>query len=215
MLTELFDSIGLTVRNIVGYYPTSINNFQEGCAMDRLSRGVALKMTWLVATLAVTACGGGADAGADFVSAYGLRAQAEVWVNWMPRVETPGEPFACPSVVAVFAIRAGSPGFPSGVKAERVVLAVDGKAFWSADVEVAETGLDTRLTSPDNWLGNIGRVDGKAPPGTREEPILRGVARGCESPNLPIGRTVDVSIMWAAGEQRAAVETKSTFYAAY
>lgn len=155
------------------------------------------------ASFALMACGG--STGEDLTDRYGFRAQAFAYQNAMPSVAGLGSSACNLPLIVIFAIRSDSGAFPQGLKAGEVSLKRAGQVAWRGPVSALESGIGNKWTTETDWLASIGSADGNAPPGTKNERILSGVARGCMPQSLRAGDAVEASILVNAGGEEAAV----------
>lgn len=114
----------------------------------------------------------------------------------------------CTPLVTTFAVRGGE-GFPQQFKVNAVAVAQDGVTRWLQPASASETGIAQRLVTDSHWLND-------AAPGTpdsKSEPILRGVARGCTSPQFKLGEPVTVLLSVAAADGQAELVATSSLNA--
>ena len=110
-----------------------------------------------------------------------LYTQAAPYENRMPQAGSSSP--ACTQLIVPFAVRGSGAGLPQSLKVNAVAVAQDGVTRWLQPASASETGITQGLISDSSWLQDV--ASGTA--GIRSEPVLRGVARGCTSPQFKLG----------------------------
>lgn len=156
----------------------------------------------LSALCALTACGGSSES--DFATAHGLRAQAYIYQNLMPSFADIGS-IGCVPLYVVLSIRAESGAFPQGVRATTVSLTQEGRVVWQQPVDPSQSGLWNAWTTASDWISLFGSTDGKPPPGTMTEQVLRVVTHGCTTPSLRTSNLAQANVRLEAGGKASLV----------
>ena len=140
-----------------------------------------------------------------------LLAAAAPYENRMPQVTAAGSSPACTQLIVPFAVRGSGAGLPQSLKVNAVAVAQDGVTRWLQPASASETGITQGLISDSSWLQDV--ASGTA--GIRSEPVLRGVARGCTSPQFKLDQPATVLLSVAAADGQAELVAQSTLTAAY
>lgn len=139
-----------------------------------------------------------------------LHLQAEPYENRMPQATSNGSP-ACTQLIVPFAVRAAEGSLPQSLKVNAVAVTQDGVTRWLQPASASETGINQGLISDSDWLHDA--AAGAA--GIRAEPVLRGVARGCTSPQFKLDQPVRVLLSVAAADGQAELAADATLTAVY
>ena len=139
-----------------------------------------------------------------------LYTQAAPYENRMPQPTSNASP-ACTQLIVPFAVRGSGAGLPQSLKVNAVAVAQDGVTRWLQPASASETGITQGLISDSSWLQDV--ASGTA--GIRSEPVLRGVARGCTSPQFKLDQPATVLLSVAAADGQAELVAQSTLTAAY
>ena len=116
----------------------------------------------------------------------------------------------CTPLVTTFAVLGGA-GFPQQFKVNAVAVAQDGVTRWLQPASASETGVAQHTITDSNWLYDV--PAGTA--GSKSEPVLRGVARGCTSSRFKLDQPVVVLLSVAASDGQAELVAGATLTAAY
>ena len=147
-------------------------------------------------------------------SEYPLQAISPSW-SWPMQLQVaavedrlgkPGVNSSCTPLGVEFAVRVPEAAFPQRFKVNAVAVAQGGVTRWLQPASASETGIAQRLVTDSHWLND-------AAPGTpdsKSEPILRGVARGCTSPQFKLGEPVTVLLSVAAADGQAELVATSS-----
>lgn len=147
-------------------------------------------MTRILALLlcaSLAACGGSDDQ--DLAASYGLKAEAEAWVNLMPSIVFPDQPAFCTQVIVRYRVIGAVHTLPQQSSAKTVSISKNSMLLWSQPPSQGESGQN---------------ADGS----------LDGVARGCLVQGLAESDFIDVSIEVQTPNQSRTVATRVQLYAA-
>lgn len=135
-----------------------------------------------------------------------LPVQATVYED---RTAKTGGSTACTPLVTTFAVRGGA-GLPQQFRVNAVAVAQYGVTRWLQPASASETGVAQHTITDSNWLYDV--PAGTA--GSKSEPVLRGVARGCTSPQFKIDQPVTVLLSVAAADGQVELAANASLDAA-
>lgn len=136
-----------------------------------------------------------------------LQLQASLYED---RVGKAGGGSSCTPLAVSFAARAETGAFPAQLKVNAVAVAQNGVTRWLQPASTSETGVAQHTITDSNWLYDV--PAGTA--GSKSEPVLRGVARGCTSPQFKIDQPVTVLLSVAAADGQAELVANASLDAA-
>lgn len=122
-----------------------------------------------------------------------LQVQAEPYEEQKPKSGAAGGERACTPLVVPFAVRAGDAALPSQLQVKTVSVMQDYVTQWLQPASPSETGVEQRWITESDWL----RDASPTVVGSKSEPVLRGVARGCALPAHKIDPRVRVMLSLA------------------